>query len=59
MVASSSASHAAASDRSRVGMNISSWCQACPGSPSDLMNSIDCIALTFGPISEVSAETIA
>ena len=31
-------------------MKYSSWCQAWPGLPSALMNSIDCIDLTFGPI---------
>ena len=38
------------SERSRVGIKYSSWCQAWPGYPA-LMNIIDCIALTLGPIS--------
>ena len=58
MVASSRAIHTAVSERSRVGMKNSSWCQAWPGLPSLLMNSIDCIALTFGPITETRASTI-
>ena len=39
---------------SRVGMKISSWCQACPWNPGGLMNSIDCMHLTSGPISRAS-----
>jgi hypothetical protein len=57
-VASSSAIQTAVNDRSRVGMKNSSWCHAWPGLPSALMNSIDCIALTFGPITPVKAATI-
>ena len=58
-VASSMAIQAPVSERSRVGMKYSSWCHAWPGLPEALMNSIDCMHFTFGPITLVSTSTIA
>ena len=49
-VASSRAIQPPVRERSRVGMKISSWCQACPWNPGGLTKSMDCMHFTSGPM---------
>ena len=58
-VASSSAIHTPHSERSRVGMKNSSWCQGWPGLPGPLTNSMDCMHFRSGPTSCLRTPTIA